>query len=176
MTTKQDAFEEFLFRLEPDLGSAAERYARLRARLIKFFNWRQCQDSEGLADETVGRLLKNVYSGDQIDKPWSYVYAIARNVLREFLRKAGRLTEVPADLELPAVESDGFVDCARLCLEKLSDDKRALLEQYYSDERDREEMANRVGLSLAALRTKIHRLKIELRECYDKCIKRPSPN
>lgn len=171
MTTKQDTFEGFLLRLEPDIESSTERYLRLRAKLIKFFEWRRGQDSESLADETISRLVENLYAGEHIDQPSAYVYAIARNVYREFVRKAARFADVSSDLEFSIDESDLFVECARRCFEKLSHDKRGLLEQYYSDWQDREEMAKRSELSLAALRTKIHRLKAELRECYKNCIR-----
>lgn len=170
MTIVNNLFEEFLTRLEPDISSTAERYSCLRAKLIKFFEWRHCHDREGLTDETISRLLKHVSDGDQITKPWSYIYAIATNVYREYVRKAVRLAEIDDNIEGPLDVSDGFVECARYCLRKLIDDKRRLIEQYYSDEGNREKLAGQTGVSVAALRLKIHRIKAELKECYRKCM------
>lgn len=171
MTTNDDAFEEFLVRLEPNIPYSSQRYARLRNRLMKFFEWRHCRDREGLTDETIERLLKHINARDEIGKPWSYVYAVATNVYREYSRKAARLVDIKNDLESLSDDSDDFIECARLCLEKLSNDKRRLIEQYYLDEGSRMELARQWGVSLAALRLKIHRMKAELKECYRKCMR-----
>ncbi|MFY9553473.1 MAG: sigma factor [Blastocatellia bacterium] len=170
MTTIDSLFEEFLARLEPEIPSTVGQYHRLRIKLIKFFEWRYCRDREGLTDETISRLLKHIREGEQIGKPWGYLYAIATNVYREYMRKAARLVEIKDDLELPMLDSDGFVECAKLCFGKLSDDKRLLLAQYYSEDVSREELARQAGASLAGMRTKIHRLKAELKKCYQECI------
>jgi DNA-directed RNA polymerase specialized sigma24 family protein len=176
MTTNDDPFEGFLKRLEPQIASSAERYLRLRNKLIKFFNWRRCRDAEELADESIGRLLTRIYAGDRIDKPPSFIYGVALNVFKEDSRKAARLDQIEDDQVIAAGDfnsgSDGdpFVECARLCYEKLPDDKRRLLEQYYSDEGSRADLALRMGLTLAALRTRVHRLKADLKECYQRCV------
>jgi DNA-directed RNA polymerase specialized sigma24 family protein len=168
--TNDDAFEEFLIRLEPDLSSPSQRYARLRNRLIKFFEWRKCRDREGLTDETIKRLLDHINARDEIDRPSSYVYAIATNVYREYVRRAVKVVDLANDLSLPLNDSNDFVECARLCIKKLTDDKRLLVEQYYSDEGNRAELARQENLSLGTLRLKIHRIKKELKECYSKCM------
>ena len=176
MRTNGDPFEQFLSRLAPDVPSSSERYLWLRARLIKFFAWKRCEDPEGLSDETIGRLITNLYAGEEIEKPSSYAYGTAHNVFRENARSIARHDQIQDSwevaLERPGAQKhDAFEECARLCLEKLSDDKKRVLEQYYSDEGNREELARRMGLSVAALRTKIHRLKPDLRDCYEKCMK-----
>lgn len=175
MTTNDDAFEQFLMLCDPDMSSAAERHRRLRAKLIRFFASRHCDDPEGLADETIGRLVTIFYAGEHIENPTGYALGIARNVYREHVRKTARLSQIDEDhetaIEQQAPEEDSFdVECAGLCFHKLPDDKRLLLEQYYSDEGSREELAGQTGVSIAGLRTKIHRLKAELRECYRECM------
>ncbi|MGH9428629.1 MAG: RNA polymerase sigma factor [Terriglobia bacterium] len=177
MTKNDDAFEQFLIRCEPEMASSVERHRRLRAKLIKFFGFRRCEDPEGLADETIGRLVTNVYAGANIDQPSGYALGTARNVYREYVRKKARLTEIYED---PAItiakqgataDPDPFDECASLCFQNLPHDKRHLLEQYYSEEGDRGKLAGQEGVSLAGLRTKIHRLKAELRICYRECIR-----
>lgn len=177
ITMSDDLFEQFLIRCEPEMSSSAERHSRLQGKLIRFFSWRRCSDPEGLADETIGRLVTSVYAGETIEQPSGYALGTARNVYREYIRKQSRLTQIcdesEAEIEkqhAPA-KPDPFLECAELCLKRLPHDKRLLLEQYYSEERDREELARQDGVSLAGLRTKIHRLKAELRECYDECIR-----
>lgn len=177
MTKNHDPFELFLQRLEPRLSSSIDRYLRLRAKLIKFFEWKRCGDTEGLADEAIGRLVRQILAGEQIAKPSAYVYAIALNVYKEEVRRVARLShlrDVQGGQELPGNYVDPFTVCARHCLEKLASDKRVLLEQYYSESESREEIARRLGTSLAGLRTKIHRIRIEVKECYDRCIMKSS--
>ena len=179
MTANDDPFEELLLRLEPQAASAAERYCRLRGKLIRFFQWKRCRDAESLADEAIGRLLTKIYEGEQIDKPGGYLYGIAQNVLREDMRRTARLVQIEDEGEMAhgdsriVADDDPFVECAKLCSARLPEDKRRLLEQYYSDEGSRAELARGMGLSLAALRTKIHRLKAELKQCYQDCIRGP---
>jgi len=116
-------------------------------------------------------LLKHIYARDEIGKPWGYVYAVATNVYREYLRKAAKLVDIQHDLEGPLDDSDDFIECARICLGKLPNDKRRLVEQYYLDEGSRDELARQQGISLPALRLKVHRIKAELKECYRKCMR-----
>lgn len=168
--TTDNAFDEFLIRLEPDIPSTSERYARLRHKLIRFFEWRSCRDAEGLTDETIQRLLKDLSAGKEIEKPRSYVYGVATNVHREYSRRMSRFVDLPTDLESVLIASDDFIECARLCLKELPNDKRRLIEQYYSDDGNRIELAKRAGVSLSGIRLKIHRIKTELKECYRKCI------
>ena len=175
MTTNGDPFEQFLVRLTPEMASSSASYLWLRARLVKYFQWKHCQDPEGLSDETIGRLVTKLYAGEQIEKPSSYAYGTAQNVFREHLRSATRFARIEDSQEVaaenpPDARDDAFEECAALCMERLSDDKRLLLERYYAGE-SREELAGEMGLSVAALRTKIHRLKADLKSCYERCMK-----
>lgn len=177
MIMNDDLFEQFLIRCEPEVSSSAARHSRLRAKLIRFFAWKYCEDPEGLADETIGRLVAIVYGGDTIEQPSGYALGTARNVYREYIRKRAKLKAIYEDSESvmeeePATaDADPFVECAGLCFKRLPHDKRLLLEQYYSEDGNREELAGQEGLSLAGLRTKIHRLKAELKECYNECMR-----
>src|SRR6266404_1445715 len=176
MTTNDDLFEQFLIRCEPEMSSSAERHWRLRTKLIKFFGCRRCEDPEGLADETSGRLVTIAYAGEILHNPSGFALGTALNVYRENVRRSARLKQLDADAEAaiekqrPTAAPDQFDDeCAELCLQTLTHDKRLLLEQYYSEAGDRDELARRVVVSLAGLRTKIHRVKAELRKCYREC-------
>jgi DNA-directed RNA polymerase specialized sigma24 family protein len=176
MIKSDDLFEKFLTRCEPEMSSSFERHSRLRAKLIKFFGWKHCEDPEFLADETIGRLVTTVYSGETIEQPAAYALGTARNVYREYVRRQAKLapinenTEAADEKQLSTDDPEPFIHCARLCFQRLPHDKRLLLERYYSDEMDRGELARQESISLAGLRTKIHRLKAELRDCYNECI------
>src|ERR1044072_403350 len=95
----QTTLDQLFQLLEPDARSTEEGFRQCRLKLIKFFAWRRCEDPDNLADEKVSRLLKNVRAGQEIssDNPYSYVYAIAGNVFKEYVRakkKGASLTDL----------------------------------------------------------------------------------
>jgi len=171
----QNVFDKLFKLLEPDAPSIEEGFRQCRFKLIKFFVYRYCEDPESLADETVGRLLKNVHAGRELlpDNPYRYVYAIAMNVFRENVR-AKKKGEVLDDIEqvgeLPVPEEAD--DCLRQCMEQIPAEKRELLERYYLDEGSREAILQEQGLTLNALRLKVHRIKNGLWRCWEDCRKR----
>ena len=166
-------FEELLLRLEPELESTSKRYRHLRTKMVKFFAWKMCRDPESLADEAITRLLKNVAAGLEIlaDNPYSYVYGIARNILREHVRSMVRNEQLIAEWHPVAPAEEDQPDCRNRCLASLDSDKRALLVEYYCKDEERELIAERLNLTLNALRLKVFRLKNELKTCYENCIK-----
>lgn len=171
----QTLFDELFKMLEPEAASMESRFSQCRRKLFKFFVWRRCEDPESLADETIVRLLKNVNNGQQISsqRPYSYVYGIASNVFQEYLR-VRRKNVVVTDLSHVAdraftPDEDG---CGPLCLKKLDPEKRELLVHYYLDNEDRDKIAEEQVSSINALRLKIHRIKQELRRCWEECQRR----
>lgn len=165
-------FDEFLCRLEPDEKFPAAQYRQLRRKLIKYFAWRKCEDPETLADETITRLVKNVNKGPEIRaaNPYAYVYGVAKNIFREYVKEKQKDRDVINRWEpsySPVAET--VLDCRRLCMESLSEDKVELLMQYLG-QRDRQMMAGLKGISVNALRLQIHRIKNEIRDCYEKCL------
>ena len=173
MDNNQQAFEALLLRLEPDYPDPHTRYKQFRLKMVKFFAWRRCEDPDGLADETIGRAIKNISAGEEIraDKPYSYIYAIAKHVFMEYIRdNKKRETIVNSLSDNLQSHSANLQDCRAQCLQKLSSDKRKLLEQYYMGEETREKLAQMLDISLNALRLKVHRLKADLRICYEECL------
>jgi DNA-directed RNA polymerase specialized sigma24 family protein len=172
----KDPYEDLLIRLEPDSATTAERYLRLRTKLVKFFRWRRCEDPAVLADETVSRLLKNISTGEKVrnNKPYSYVYGIAINVFREHIRdlkkrEAGGMTGPPSPVSF--IPPDRLADCRKHCFDKLEPEKCALLEQYYAGMHSAEVIADDRKVSVNALRLQVHRLKTELKDCEQDCLK-----
>ena len=174
MDIKQEPFERLLLRLEPDYSNYEERYRNLRLKLLKFFAWRRCEDPDGLTDETIARVVKNINSGEEIRtaKAYSYVYAIATNVFKEYLRDKKKRQLLIDDMpeSLPPTSED-VRDCRRQCLDNLPPDKLNLLQQYYLSEEKRTKMAESLGITLNALRLQVHRIKNDMRSCYEDCIK-----
>ncbi|MFL6255020.1 MAG: RNA polymerase sigma factor [Pyrinomonadaceae bacterium] len=170
----QTVLDKLFQLLEPDSRSIEEGFRQCRFKLVKFFAWRYCEDPDNLADETVSRLLKNVRDGQVIsaDNPYSYVYAIAVNVFKEYLRakKKGAAQTDLSEARDVVIQQEAD-DCKRQCFEQLPSEKRELLERYYQDDDSREDIAKEQGLSLNALRLKVHRIKQGLKRCREDCRK-----
>jgi RNA polymerase sigma factor (sigma-70 family) len=173
MDKNQPPFEALLLRLELDYPDHEKRYKQLRLKMVKFFAWKRCEDPDGLADETISRAVKNLGAGEEIrtDKPYSYIYAIAKNVFMEYIREKKKreviINDLPDHLQSSSEDSQ---DCRAQCLQKLSNDKLRLLQQYYVGEESREMLARSLNISLNALRLQVHRLKQELRTCNEECL------
>lgn len=170
MDTNLDHFDLLLLRLEPALADPPARYKRLRLKLIKYFQWKRCNDAEMLADETISRIIMKISEGQilQGDKLYSYVYAIAANLYKEYVREEQKKSTLLANIPQfrDPVEFD---DCRHLCLRKLSSDKLKLIQEYYLNEKSPQQLAEELNVTLNALRLQIHRIKKELRACYKDC-------
>jgi DNA-directed RNA polymerase specialized sigma24 family protein len=173
MDKNHQAFEALLLRIEPGFSDSEKRYKQLRIKMVKFFAWRRCEDPEGLADETIGRVVKNLNMGEEIraDNPYSYIYAIAKYVFMEYIREKKKREIIVNDLpEHIQTYSENSQDCRTQCLQKLPKDKLSLLHRYYLGEENREVLAQYLNISLNALRLQVHRLKQELRVCEEECL------
>lgn len=173
MDKNLQAFEALLLRLEPGYPDSENRYKQLRQKMVKFFAWKRCEDPDGLADETIGRAVKNISAGEEIrsDNPYSYIYAIAKYVFMEYLREKKKREAISNNLPDHLKNSSaGTQDCRNECLQELSGDKKGLLKQYYMGEESREMLARTLNISLNALRLQVHRIKQELRICHEECL------
>lgn len=169
-----------LFASDPE--RAAAHYEALRGRLIRFFAWQGVLAAEDCADETIDRVARRLAEGEQIkaSDPVRYVHGVAKNVLRE--HRARQVRDIrhrglwPRDAlnPAPAVETPSAV-CLERCLGELGAEERQLVLDYYQGsgaERiaHRQEMADRLGLTVAALRVRMHRLRIRLEACVSGCL------
>jgi RNA polymerase sigma factor (sigma-70 family) len=181
-----ESFDEILSWFSTDRDVAAAIYLQLRADLEKLFTLRGCHDPRGLVDEVFDRVEKKVqkvkpdYEGD----PRLYFYAFARNLLKEDskqIKTYASLEDVeplPAPEPKPKIEEETAEmreDCLQLCLQELSDEKRALIWNYYAKEKQakidhRAELAKRLGISLETLRVRVYRIRASLEKCIEQCL------
>ncbi len=169
MDINDESFERLLQRLEPDLRDSKARYDHLRFKMMKFFWWKRCEDPEGLADETISRIVKHLIAGTEIREPYPFIYGIAINVYREYVKEQIKKESLIQQAPDESAPTESLQDCRTHCLQKLSPDSLELLERYYLKTEDRESLARQLNLTLNALRLQIHRLKKELRTCYAEC-------
>lgn len=168
------SFDSLLQALHPDRHAASEEYERLRARLIRFFEWQGALESEQLADTCLDRLAMKIERGEQILDLRNYLHGIARMVLREWRNRRQReemlldggarsLTEAA-----PEPDDEELLEALEQTLAELSAAQRNLMLRYYSAASHAEQvalrlrMAEEIGISANALRNRMLRLRVEL--------------
>lgn len=171
-----EQFSSFLEWLNPDFERAGEEYERLRFRLCRFFSLRGCNFADELADETINRVILKI-SAENIDNKMAYCYGVAKNVLRESLRKERPHVDIDeVTISTNAPEQPSFSsECLDKCLARLSADSRDLLLEYFSESRQKKiELHQRISESLkttqTALRMRVMRSKQKLKTCVQECM------
>src|SRR5205085_11441020 len=149
-----EAFTKLLARLDPDRERAGERYEDLRRTLVKFFEWRGAPFPEDQADETFNRVARKLDDGVEIKNVVGYCYEVARRVCLE-VRKGNDSRRDPLETNSQnttsadadsAPERELLLGCLEECLSRLPDESRALIVEYYQDER-RDRIGRRKALA-----------------------------
>jgi hypothetical protein len=93
----QEAFDSCLAWLDPDRERAGEKYEEIRRKLISDFVCRECIDPEGLADETIDRVIYDLpeIAGTYVGDPALYFYAVAQRLARRFWRSGSEAKLLP---------------------------------------------------------------------------------
>ena len=167
---------------DTDPARAAAHYEALRERLVRFFAWKGVQTPQECADETIDRVARRLAGGEEIKtgEPARYFHGVARNVLREHWareeREARHRALWPTDaLGPPPGAPDEAAPCLHRCLEALAPEARRLALEYYEGTgsgriASRQAMAARLGVPVAALRVRMHRLRVRLEACTARCL------
>jgi DNA-directed RNA polymerase specialized sigma24 family protein len=179
----QTDFDKLLTVLDADRDAAGVKYEGLRARLIKFFEWRSCETAAELADTVFDRIVKKIAGGEEIQNLNAYAAGVAQFVFKEYRRSLERrgesLEENPNIQQL--AEKDGEdeaeksrFDCLERCLAEMDSETRRLLIAYHdTDERTliptRKRLADALSISLNTLRIRVCRLKSKLEKCVLDC-------
>ena len=184
----QTGFDRLLATLDADREQAGAKYESLRARLIKFFEWRNCETAEELADTVFDRVIKKITEGEQVQNINAYAATVAQFVFKEDCRKRERFFQSIEDTkeldvsseanEFTEKETDNLqMNCLEKCLGEFSDENRRLVVAYYdTDERTmiatRKRLADEMEVSLNVLRIRVCRLKAKLENCTADCCRR----
>ena len=172
----KEAFDKLLAWLHPDRDQAAEKYQRVYLRLVRIFAAKGCVDSEDLADQTVNVVASKIDSliGNYVGDPAVYFYGVAKKIQLEQLKKRlpPSLPPIPDNTEL-----ERRCACLEKCLEtKVTPEERDLVLRYHEGEgrgriERRKRMAEELGISLNALRIRIHHIQADLRPCVEECLR-----
>lgn len=172
-----EAFKDLLDWLDRDSEIAAEKYETIRYGLIRYFERRNCTGCEDLADIVFDRVavrldkIRAEHTGD----PAPLFYGFARHVAMEYHRRPqSALLSDDIPLGVPEKFGDAYTHLAE-CLEKLPNDERELILEYYLDTKDqkiarRKALADSLKITSGALRTKAHRIRAILEKCVKKCL------
>jgi len=189
------AFGKLLALFDTDAERAGEKYELMRSKLIKFFRCRGSRLPHELADEVMNRLARRVGQGEEIRRETlaEYFYGVAHNVLRESRRNPENLfssldtlppsehpTENPvrlAERVTAKQEAERRLECLEACVGKLSPETRQLVIAYYEEEegakiKNRQRLAESLGIPINALRIRVHRIRVKLEKCVTECLNR----
>lgn len=185
-TLTHDALEKLLNSFSPDRDEAAAQYEAMRRKLVRFFEWRGIDAADEHADETINRVARRIDEGQSIDNLKSYFYGVARMVYLEALRDREHapiaLDDAIHDLReeiTQEMEQDPRVVCLDRCLESLPPQNRYLIVNFYEEEKRakielRQDLADRLQISINALRIRAHRIRVNLEECISTCLQSPA--
>jgi len=181
----QQKFDDLLAWLSPDRDAAGEAYVSLCAGLTRFFRIRGCDDTPDLVDETINRVARRL---ETLDNRLNYklipfFYGFAKNVYFEYVDE---LSRSPLQLNpkfhsrgpqmTEHLDSDPRFSCLDDCVVGLGTDDSSLVIEYFENDRierinARRDMAKRLQVSIGALHVRIYRLKVNLRQCIENCLK-----
>ena len=182
----QKGFNEFISLLSKDPDEAARKYLSLHERLIKFFEWRDCENAEELTDIVFDRVVGKISGGEKIKNPEAFAVGIAKFVLMENRRASLKTRQLDDDSpELKAIpekekedddadEKSKDLQCLDECLKELPEEKRKLVISYFDTDEEtlistRKRLAEKLNLSLNSLRIRVCRLKSKLEKCVKTC-------
>jgi DNA-directed RNA polymerase specialized sigma24 family protein len=174
-----EEFARFLEHLSPDAEEAGRLYTRLHKKLVGFFHLKGVSEPGMAADETLDRAAVKICAGTPVPDVTKYCLGIARNVVKEWLRREQREKSVFQRF-VEDLSDDSDEEIARIervlkpCFEQLSDDERELLLGYCQVLRGRaraehrRELAETKKTTVLALRMRVTRLRGILGECVEK--------
>ncbi len=180
MTITQEQFESLLTWLGKDRDSAARRYQTIHAGLVRIFVSKGFNDAEDLADETINRVMVRLpqIRGSYIGEPAYYFRGVAKNIIRESLRRkevSGSLKEARFDpVEGIPEDTKPDLNCLDHCLERLPAQKKDLILDYYLYEghkkiRHHKNMADQLRITEGAFRSRAHQIRLKLQNCMQQC-------
>jgi len=179
----QAAFDGFLATLDRDRDKAGEKYEHIRLKLLNYFQWCGSEVPDIDADETINRVTRRIYEGQNVYNLTGYIYGVAKLVHAESLKRRNRRRTLDerSFIELSSisvgVEMANYQECLERCLGSLKEKDREVITEYYRHKKTkkidcRKRLAARLGISLNTLRVKMYRQRMNLEACVEKCIAR----
>lgn len=176
------AFATLLRTLHPDRAVAAREYERLRRRLMRYFSLNGVARTAEAADEAFDRLAMRLSQGTHVLKVEAFLAGVARLLVLEERRRLERerrmLYQCVPDIDEHVDDRERFLHALEACLSELPRQSRELLRRYYCEGgalREREALAQELGLSANTLRNRILRLRRRLERAVRQRLDEASP-
>jgi DNA-directed RNA polymerase specialized sigma24 family protein len=158
---------ELLAIFDANAEHAEAKCQELYQKLVLYFEWNRRPDPQDLAQETFRRGFNRLQQGQKItsEKPDSYFYGIARNLVREgwSVRVAEQLDDqepFPAMTTFQNLTREEQLVFLKECLRELSKKELIMMMAYLEGEG--EAWARKAGIPPATLRTRVHRIRKRL--------------
>ncbi|MEM8994800.1 MAG: hypothetical protein AAGF23_08415 [Acidobacteriota bacterium] len=174
-TLDPESLGRFLLLLDDDVKRAAERYERVRTRLIRLFEWRGAVFAEDLADETLNRVIRKVEEGAPVSREavGRYAAGVAHRVFLEHLRETRRKSPAPPESTRPPwvargrETTDFRLHHLERGLQALAAEERSLILRYYAGGprgriAERRRLAEDLGIRANHLRIRAYRIRAKL--------------
>ena len=177
-TLTKEALDRLLERFSPDHQEAERQYLIMRAKLLRFFEWRSSPSPDKQVDDTVDRVARKMDEGTTIINLEGYFRTARHYIYLESLESEElvALDDIPerADQSPAADEQkETRLRCLDECLEKLSLEARQLILNYYVDTK-RAKINHRLQLAekstINAVRIRACRIRKDLEKCVKNCV------
>jgi DNA-directed RNA polymerase specialized sigma24 family protein len=186
---REQTFRRLLSWLDQGMNTNGQSYLAIRARLLGYFDRKNCLNADELADETLNRVARRLdEEGGNIETetPARYCYIVARFIFMEHLRETKRADHALGQMQKLASNNDMLMNeaaaekelrhkCLDRCIGKLDPSSRDLITKYYiGKERakieNRRSLAESLGISVNALSIRACRIRDRLEKCVRECI------
>ncbi len=171
-----EKFESLLARLGEDPEQGGRQYIWLRTRLVNLLRMKGHSAPEEGADVALDRVAAKLAGGEIIRDLYSFSYGVANLIALEDHRKQNQtrktLDHYSSFRALTETFDERIFHLIQVCLDQLPAKDRTLLLEYYTcaEQRDslncRKTIAERMQLTLNALRLNVFRLRAKLEICY----------
>jgi RNA polymerase sigma-70 factor (ECF subfamily) len=159
-----------------DLGNVITRF---RSSLRAFIRKRVPNEAvaDDLTQEVWVRTAKKLGQLRDAQKLEAWIYQIARNGVADFYRRQRPTTELPADLPAPPDEDSieelrrSLHDYVRGVVDSLPKPHREALMLTIYQGLSQQEVAERLGISLTAVKSRVQRARAEVRKTMERCCK-----
>jgi len=154
-----------------DFEALYQKYAQDVFRFALFLSGNRA-DAEDIASETFVRAW-NAPGGIRQSTVKAYLLVIARNCYLQGLRRSGRNSPLDEDFADPrqaphnSAEQRAELEQVMRELQQLPEMDRAALLMSAAEEMSYEQIAETLGLSLGAVKTKIHRARLKLEQARE---------
>lgn len=182
------AFHQLLNWLDEGQESDGQMYVEMRARLVAYFDRKNCSAPDDLADETLNRVGRRLEEEGitKSESPAKYCYIVARFVFMESLRAAQKDKVLQQGIR-PQQYDNGFalseaaekrermLSCLEKCTDKLDPATREIILQYYGGKgrlkiENRRALAESLGITVNALSIRACRIRDKLEACVRQCL------